>query len=333
MSAEWLRPFPNGWFAVAFSSELKPGTVRIVRFMDGERVLYRTRSGVACMVEPYCPHLGAHLGHGGKVVGEQLVCPFHGFRYGIDGFCTSHGPQSGLGRIKTEAWLLRETNGVIQAWHHLDGQRPAWHLPEPDLENYSVPRETSLEVRGHIQNFTENTIDQAHYSPIHSLTDCKLSPLRFDGHRMEVDLIARWQKLPFKMHLDIHGLGYCLLTSDMPDLGVKIISLVMPTPTSAQTWVLRHVQRLRIPALARLPSPLRQLIYRPLTLYIDHWLKSQLTLDTRIWNYRRYPQRPHLAQGDGPIMAYRRWAEQFYSSAEQLEHGQRLTEAIGERTG
>ena len=333
MNAESLQPFPNGWFAVAFSSELKPGAVRIVRFMDGERVLYRTHSGTACMIEPYCPHLGAHFGHGGKVDGEHLVCPFHGFRYGVDGYCANRGPQSGPGRISTNHWHIREINGVLQAWHDSEGRSPAWQLPQLDLGSYSAPRHTSLEVRGHIQNFTENTIDRAHYSPIHALTDFALAPPLFDGHRMEVDLAARWRKLPFRMHLDIHGLGHTFLTSELPDLGVKIVSLVMPTPTSAHTWILRHVQRLRIPAIAKLPAPLRAVLYAPLTWYIDHWLKSQLTLDTQIWNYRRYPEHPRLTQEDGPIMGYRRWAAQFYPITAPSRHEQSLAEADPVWTG
>ncbi|WNL44236.1 Rieske 2Fe-2S domain-containing protein [Dyella sp. BiH032] len=312
-----LSPFPDGWFAAAFSSELKPGAVRTIRFMGGERVLYRTRSGRACMVEPHCPHLGAHLGHGGQVDGDLLVCPFHSFRYATDGHCVSHGPQSGPGRIRTRTWPLRELHGVIHAWHGAGGGEPAWPLPEADLEGFSAARETSLDVRGHIQNFTENTIDQGHYAPIHALTDFRLDPPpRFDGHRMAVDLAARWRGLPFRMHLDIHGLGYCHLTSELPQLGARIAALVLPTPTGEETWVLRHAQRLRIPAFSRLPAPLRDAFYVPLTWYIDRWLKTQLTLDTRIWNYRRYPEHPRLVQSDGPIMAYRRWAAQFYPAGE-----------------
>jgi len=35
-----------------------------------------------------CAHLGADLGCG-TVVGDTLQCPFHNWRYGADGVCTS----------------------------------------------------------------------------------------------------------------------------------------------------------------------------------------------------------------------------------------------------
>jgi phenylpropionate dioxygenase-like ring-hydroxylating dioxygenase large terminal subunit len=55
------------------------GEVLTRQFMDREIVMYRTKSGLARAIEAYCPHLGAHLGHGGKVLGDELHCPFHAF--------------------------------------------------------------------------------------------------------------------------------------------------------------------------------------------------------------------------------------------------------------
>ncbi len=40
-------------------------------------VLFRTESGKAVGTDPYCPHLGAHLGYGGQIEGETIRCPFH----------------------------------------------------------------------------------------------------------------------------------------------------------------------------------------------------------------------------------------------------------------
>ena len=63
--------YPDGWFAVAFADELRPGQVLRRRFMGEDVVVYRTSGGVLRAVEPYCPHLGAHLGYGGRVEGER----------------------------------------------------------------------------------------------------------------------------------------------------------------------------------------------------------------------------------------------------------------------
>ena len=48
--------------------------------------------------------------------------------------------------------------------------------------------------------------------------------------------------------------------------------------------------------------------------------------DLEIWEHKAYLARPRLADTDGPIMAFRRWAAQFYdsdsfeASPEHLQH-------------
>ena len=65
-------PIPNGWFAVAWSRELVAGEATRIRYFDHEMVLFRTRSGAAKVLDAYCAHLGAHLGEGGRVMGESI---------------------------------------------------------------------------------------------------------------------------------------------------------------------------------------------------------------------------------------------------------------------
>ena len=65
-----LPPYPNGWFAVSHSDELEVGQVKTVQALGVEMVVFRGASGQAFAVDPYCAHLGAHLGVGGRVEGE-----------------------------------------------------------------------------------------------------------------------------------------------------------------------------------------------------------------------------------------------------------------------
>ena len=76
---------PDGWYAVALSEEIATGEARPLACLGEDLVLMRAESGEARVFEAWCPHLGAHLGHGGMVEGENLVCPFHGWTYGSDG--------------------------------------------------------------------------------------------------------------------------------------------------------------------------------------------------------------------------------------------------------
>jgi phenylpropionate dioxygenase-like ring-hydroxylating dioxygenase large terminal subunit len=47
-------PYPNGWFAMAWSRELKPGRELRQRLMGEDVVLYRTREGTPVVTRPFC---------------------------------------------------------------------------------------------------------------------------------------------------------------------------------------------------------------------------------------------------------------------------------------
>src|SRR4051794_6334760 len=96
-------PIPNGWFVVATSDELSAGEVRSLHYFGRDLVLFRTEGGEPRLTDAYCAHLGAHLGVGGKVEGECLRCPFHGWAYdGASGHCVDI-PYGGGERIPAKA--------------------------------------------------------------------------------------------------------------------------------------------------------------------------------------------------------------------------------------
>ena len=80
-------PIPNGWFAMCFSDELVAGQIKRLRYVARELVAMRGDDGVARVFDAHCAHLGAHIGHGGKVEGDGVRCPFHGWRFDGSGAC------------------------------------------------------------------------------------------------------------------------------------------------------------------------------------------------------------------------------------------------------
>ena len=52
--------------------------------------VFRGEDGRVHALDAYCPHMGANLGAGGRVVGNCVECPFHGWKFrGDDGKCVS----------------------------------------------------------------------------------------------------------------------------------------------------------------------------------------------------------------------------------------------------
>jgi nitrite reductase/ring-hydroxylating ferredoxin subunit len=308
-------PFPFGWFAVALCHELRAGAVLTRQFMDREIVIYRTKSGTACAVEAYCPHLGAHLGHGGEVCGEELRCPFHGFRFSVQGSCVyspsgAPPPAARLGLLE-----VREIHGAIFVWHGPAGQVP-WEIDAPDDESeWHMVGHTVRHVHGHPQELVENSVDIAHLSTLHGLRNAQLvEPPIFDGPRVRIGYTytqpTPWASGVDKMRIRIDGLGFVSDEVDTPGFSLRFFPLW--TPVGERDTI----QHLLVSVRKRGRSPVGKAFWRyvekmsgPLILrgFVD-----QIKQDEPVWANKKYLRRPAIAEGDGPIHAYRRWASQFY---------------------
>src|SRR5262245_604433 len=90
--ANFLHPERDlqGWYVVASSRSLRPNQVRSVDMLHRKLVVYRGNNSIVRAYDAHCPHLGANLGHG-RLVGNDLECAFHGWRFDSDGLC-SHVP-------------------------------------------------------------------------------------------------------------------------------------------------------------------------------------------------------------------------------------------------
>lgn len=294
-----LPPYPAGWYAVGLSRELGAGSVLTRPFMGGEVVLYRTRGGVARCVAPYCAHLGAHLGHGGAVDGELLVCPFHHFAYDVDGVCVRTGygtkppPAARLTRRE-----LREVNGLLLVWH--GASAPSWGVPSLDGDGWSQVRCRSFVLRDHPQETTENSVDLGHFAIVHGYRDVQmLGDAVVDGPYLSTAYSAvQPPGLRFRFETQIFGLGYSLVNVHVPRFGIDARLWVLPTPIDEQRLTLRLAASTR-------GHPV-------LNAAILWGFARGASQDFPIWENKRYLERPALADGDGPIGLYRRWARQFY---------------------
>ena len=76
----------NEWHVVYRSHSLSEGDVRPIRLLGQDLVIWRS-SGKAVAWLDLCIHRGARLSLG-QVVDNELVCPYHGWRYNLEGTCT-----------------------------------------------------------------------------------------------------------------------------------------------------------------------------------------------------------------------------------------------------
>lgn len=316
IDARPVLPYPDGWFALCLSHELKAGTVLTAVFMGRELVLYRTASGLVRIADPHCPHLGAHLGHGGRVEGEHLVCPFHGLAFDPQGHCARAAGGQTPPKAALHFWPALEINGAVFVWQDHAGRPPWFELPAFDFEGFSVPRSSSYEPTGYVQDMVENTADMAHFPVLHGFTDTTMTH-RADGHRITFELSGHWKGARVRMCFTSYGLGYTEGESEVPGLGVRVKTLSFASPIVPLRWKFRWSDAVRISKLDALPGPLRRAVYATLSVPAHRWFAKVASADFGIWNHRQYVARPKLMAGEASIAALRRWSAQFYPSTEQ----------------
>jgi phenylpropionate dioxygenase-like ring-hydroxylating dioxygenase large terminal subunit len=125
---------PDQWYAVEESNTVKAKPVHVAR-MGEDLVLWRDSNGkLHCMIDR-CPHRGVALSLG-KVVGDELECGYHAFRFGVDGTCSGapcEGQQASLPPALRAAPLpVREAHGLIWVWWGSADRHSETPLPWPN---------------------------------------------------------------------------------------------------------------------------------------------------------------------------------------------------------
>ncbi|AZE54589.1 Phenylpropionate dioxygenase, large terminal subunit [Pseudomonas synxantha] len=307
-------PYPDGWFVIATADELKPGAIITKPFMGRDVVLYRTKTGVLRAVDPYCPHLGAHLGDG-KIEGEDIVCPYHKFAFAPDGRCVRTGcgdkpPQARLGSRNAREW-----NGLIAVWQSADGHSPDWELPEFDWTGYSAPIRGLRVLPGSVQNPSENGFDPAHLQHLHGWENGTSQVQKNEGHRLDLITRITLKGLPIRIDVNLHGLGLMAVEVNLERAVLQAMFLVTPAQIAPLKWTYRESMRLRVSWLSKWPAFVQKAVYGLLAPAVYHlWYVRQLQQDIDIWERRSFIRHPKPSATDAPLVAYRRWSMQFYPS-------------------
>ncbi len=167
---ELLRRY---WMPIAGSSEFdNETTIKPVRLLGEDLVLYRDKSGTFGLVDRQCPHRRADLSYG-YVEECGLRCNYHGWRFNEDGACVEQpfeetaAPQLRFkDKIRIKSYPVRENAGML--WTYMGP------LPAPELPNYEPFNWTNgfsqvviAEVPCNWLQCQENSIDPIHFEWMH----------------------------------------------------------------------------------------------------------------------------------------------------------------------
>jgi phenylpropionate dioxygenase-like ring-hydroxylating dioxygenase large terminal subunit len=156
------------WHPVAFGRDLA-GQPLHADLLGEPLVLWRGLDGRPRVHSDLCVHRGTALSLG-WVASDELVCPYHGWRYGPDGRCVAipqlEDPSRVPARARINAFSCQERYGLV--WVALAD--PRWPLPEvPELEDGGWPLVTAGPYRWRCDagRQVENFTDLGHFPWVH----------------------------------------------------------------------------------------------------------------------------------------------------------------------
>ncbi len=172
MNLELLR---NVWYVAALSDQVVVGKMKKVLIMNEPIVLFRDRQGQAHAVRDICPHRGIPFSYG-RVVGDQLECPYHGWKFSGDGVCREipslcSGQDLDPTKIKVRTWPLSEAFGMIWIFIGEKGADPTKAPPLPkfhELAETARPKVVKVATfHCHIDHAVIGLMDPAHGPYVH----------------------------------------------------------------------------------------------------------------------------------------------------------------------
>jgi 3-ketosteroid 9alpha-monooxygenase subunit A len=316
--------YPRGWFMIGTAEEAT-SVPAAVRFFGEDMVLYRGASGRVFLVEAYCPHMGTHLAKNTTsyvivdkkhVEGDNIRCPYHGWRFGPDGQCNEipYSPAPIPKKACIKSLKLVEHAGCIWTWYDAEGGEPDYALPQ--FEQWNAPHWVNWNVQPlgvincHPQEVLDNMTDKTHLEPVHGSVDIVQFENDFDGVKVRQLLLAG--------HKTLSGPGAEPMLNDTWYTGPGILQSIMVganpshmliTHTPVEDGVIKVWYGLFVKVDNAVPNAADIALAKA----YEQGGVAAFGQDFEIWSNKRPCFNPMMVKGDGPFDKLRIWYKQFYN--------------------
>lgn len=162
----------NQWYAILNAKEVKNKPIGVTR-LNEKLVLWREENNQICCIFDQCCHRGASLSIG-KLIHNEIECPFHGFRYDSTGKLTlipANGRASKVpDHFRVHSYLAKEAYGLIWIWYS-DDPSIAPEIPYFEELKQGFAYSSFDEVWNvHYTRAIENQLDVVHLPFVHAST-------------------------------------------------------------------------------------------------------------------------------------------------------------------
>lgn len=313
---------PNQWYVVLSSKQVKNRPVGVTRL--GEKlVFWRDKHGQVACLRDWCVHRGVQLSKG-KVVGDNVLCPFHGFEYDHSGRVTvipANGKNTPVPKaFRAQSYPTFEAQGFIWIWW---GTNQPESLPPPrfftDIDEQFSYADAIDPWDTHYSRAIENQLDVVHLPYVHSSTIGRGNMTLVDGpglkwldndmfeifmrNRVEdgsTPLTPKEFPLEPEPKFKLEFIFPNLWQNHLGDSS-RIVVAFVPVDAEHSLLYLRFYQKfIRLPGIRTLVNK----ISMPFNMIILHQDRSVVT--TQAPKASAWKMDEQLIRGDYPIIEYRR---------------------------
>lgn len=316
---------PTGWFHIGWSAEIAPGEAAPMQYFGQHLVAFRSENGKLTVMDAHCKHLGAHLGYGGKVRKDCVICPYHGWAWDEEGNNANVPYQEKPTGAKLRTWHVQEQYGIIYLWHDPAGGPPreGWEIVDlfKDFDGFDQKAEDYYpcypgavvnrpDEPVHPQLIQENAADSMHFRHTHGAPeDPELQWFDTSGQLWQSRMgfkSPKTKEVALYLHTKNPGVGLSFAVFDGNKQHYRL--LLSATPIDDEKSHLRVSYFL--PRDPKSPDIMPK--------SVSDFAKATEELyeeDARIWRHQVFINRPVYAKQD--IAGYgglRKWSQQFYES-------------------
>ena len=290
----------DGWHQIAFESDIVDDLTPVE---IGQRRLLIVRAGdLLRVVDADCPHRGAHLA-AGQLARNVVVCPFHGYRIGLDN-ATDAECDHGL-RVRSYPSLVAA--GAVFACLSDTHDRGLNSALQDLLAKYWTVGSLTYHVNCPASLVSENGFDAAHFRHVHDIhrvlefATCSTADgaLIADGlfeisvaDRLQPEAPRSLRRISYRCTAFAPGLVLSYLGGDFP---YAILTGATPTRTGGTTL--------------RLTFALPPGAHNAQTMLA--YFRAGLEKDRAIWETLAPSASSRFTPHDSPVIAFRRFCTDF----------------------
>ncbi|NIV18360.1 MAG: Rieske 2Fe-2S domain-containing protein [Woeseiaceae bacterium] len=314
--------YPESWYLLCSAGDIDRGPLSL-QALGKDLVAFRTEGGEIVVMDGRCSHMGADLGRG-RVRGDCIECPFHGWQYGPDGSC-AHVP--GAAEVpeaaKQAVYPAVERHGLV---FFFNGEKALFPLPfifDAAPEDYVAAKPVTFIADCTWYMVAAHGYDTQHFETVHSrrlhaplVVDCPAPFARRSTYTADVlgnayydRLLRRFAGKTVRISITTWGGTIVVITGEFANATSRFMICLQPIEDGKTECTV-------VPFAPGIRNPAARWLIQPLSLWVRRlFTGGYLIAETEALGSPRYNPRS-LIEADREMIEYFHWVTNLPASAD-----------------